>query len=80
MHIPKHQRVPLIRRRQKAGGRPADPDGELATARRLGFNPSTWRHRMRKVKAGKMTLEEAMTKPVMARDEYSRLGGRKKAR
>jgi len=31
------------------------------------------------VKAGKMTLEEAMTKPIMARDQYSRLGGRKKA-
>lgn len=78
MHIPEHQLKPLIRRRPKAGGRKADPSGDLATARALGFNPSTWRARMRKVRAGLMTMEEAMQTPVMGRDEYSRLGGRKK--
>lgn len=69
--------IPLMRQRRRgAGGRPLDPTGDLAMARRLGFNPSTWRARMRKVRAGKMTLEEAMARPVQSHQEISRAGGR----
>ena len=56
-------------KRKPRGGRKPAPDSAIQEARELGMNPSTWRARLRKVKAGKMTLEEAKTLPVKSRHE-----------
>ena len=72
-------RVPLVSRskgKKKQCGPKINPESASQVAKRLGIDPGTYRNRLRRVAKGKMTLEEAQTKPVMGLHEISSLGGR----
>lgn len=70
----KYDDIKLSGPRNCRGGRPIDPNGDLAEARALGMNYWTWRSRKRQVREGRMTLEEAKTLPIRSKQEVARMG------
>ena len=78
MKISDRDRSLVLSKRNGGGRKPGpkvDPDSPAQVAKQLGLSPSTYRNRLRRVAAGDMTLQEARSKKVMTRQEYSRLGG-----
>lgn len=61
-------------------GRPRSPDSALTLAEKANMNPNTMASRMKKVRRGEMTLEEALTTPVRNRREIGKLAAKRRWR